>query len=64
VSGFLAAEHDVPALTRSLALLAADPALRARMGEAGRGIIAREFDAGVLASRLEELYGALVRDPR
>jgi len=62
VSGFLAAEHDVPALARSLALLAADPALRARMGEAGRGIIAREFDAGVLAARLEGLYDALVRD--
>jgi colanic acid/amylovoran biosynthesis glycosyltransferase len=63
VSGFLAAEHDVPALTRSLALLAADPALRARMGEAGRRIVAREFDAGVLAGRLEALYGALVREP-
>ena len=63
VSGFLAAEHDVPALTRSLALLAADPALRTRMGEAGRGIIAREFDAGVLAGRLESLYGALMRQP-
>lgn len=63
VSGFLAAEHDVPALTRSLEMLAADPALRTRMGEAGHAIIAREFDAGVLAGRLEELYGALLRQP-
>jgi colanic acid/amylovoran biosynthesis glycosyltransferase len=63
ISGFLAAEHDVPALTRSLAALAADPALRARMGAAGHAIIAREFDAGVLAGRLEELYGALIQSP-
>ena len=63
VSGFLVAEHDVPALTRSLAVLAADPALRARMGQAGRATIGREFDAGVLAGRLEELYGALLREP-
>jgi colanic acid/amylovoran biosynthesis glycosyltransferase len=61
VSGFLAAEHDVPALTRSLAVLAADAGLRARMGAAGHAIIAREFDAGVLARRLEEVYEGLLR---
>jgi colanic acid/amylovoran biosynthesis glycosyltransferase len=63
ISGCLAAEHDVPALTRSLAALGADPGLRARMGAAGHATIAREFDAGVLAGRLEELYGALIQSP-
>lgn len=59
VSGFLVEEHDVAALTRRLAALARDPALRARMGESGRAIIAREFDIGVLTRRLETLYHTL-----
>jgi glycosyltransferase involved in cell wall biosynthesis len=44
VSGFLAEEGDVETLSLRLAELAADPALRTRMGEAG-------------AVRMHELYG-------
>ena len=64
VSGFLAAEHDVPALTRALAILAADASLRERMGAAGRAIIAREFDATELTARLEAMYAGLLGSNR
>jgi colanic acid/amylovoran biosynthesis glycosyltransferase len=54
-SGFLVPEHDVGGITRSLAALAGDSGLRARMGEAGRAIIARDFEIGALTRRLEGL---------
>lgn len=60
VSGFLTAEHDVAGLTRRLSALAADSALRARMGEAGRDIVEREFEIGALTERLEGYYGELL----
>jgi colanic acid/amylovoran biosynthesis glycosyltransferase len=59
-SGFLAPEHDIAALTRSLASLAGDARLRERMGDAGRAIIARDFEIGALTRRLESLYGEVV----
>jgi hypothetical protein len=38
----------------------ADPCVRARMGEAGRAIVEREFEIGALTERLEGHYRALV----
>lgn len=42
--GILVPEHDAPATARALAALLDDPALRARLAEAGRARAAREFD--------------------
>src|SRR4051794_36516731 len=43
VSGFLVEEGDVAGMARHLARLAADPALRSRMGRAGRRIVEARF---------------------
>ncbi len=63
VSGFLVEEHDVPALADRLTTLAVDPALRARMGSAGRRTVSREFEIGALNARLESHYRTLVGEP-
>jgi colanic acid/amylovoran biosynthesis glycosyltransferase len=59
VSGMLVPEHDVAALADRLGTMA-DPCVRARMGEAGRAIVEREFEIGALTERLEGHYRALV----
>jgi len=56
VSGLLAPERDVAALARALDTLAADPELRARMGEAGRAIVERDYNIHKLNLRLESYY--------
>jgi colanic acid/amylovoran biosynthesis glycosyltransferase len=58
-SGFLVDEHDVDGLARRLSDLAADPNLRVRMGLAGAGIAANEFDIARLTDRLVEMYREL-----
>jgi colanic acid/amylovoran biosynthesis glycosyltransferase len=60
VSGFLAGERDIPGLARHLMALAEDPGLRARMGAAGREIVAREFAINELNAKLEGLYRELL----
>jgi len=60
VSGFLTAERDVARLSCHLMTLAENPALRARMGEAGRDIIAGRFEIGALNTQLEEFYRGLL----
>jgi colanic acid/amylovoran biosynthesis glycosyltransferase len=60
-SGLLAAEHDVPRLTRHLMTLAGNPELRVRMGAAGRKTMVREFDIAILNAQLERLYHQLLR---
>jgi colanic acid/amylovoran biosynthesis glycosyltransferase len=60
VSGFLVSEHDIDGLADRLVRLAADPALRSRMGEAGRTIVLREFDIATLNDRLEAHYAELL----
>lgn len=47
---------DVEALTAALARLAAEPALRERLGAAGRRRFEREFDIRRCAEQLETLY--------
>jgi glycosyltransferase involved in cell wall biosynthesis len=65
VDGLLVPPGDAVALADALARLAADPALRARLGAAGRATVLREFDvdrnAALLAARFAE--SARQRDP-
>jgi glycosyltransferase involved in cell wall biosynthesis len=60
-TGFLTAPGDPLALRAALERLRADPALRARMGDAGRAVVERRFDLGRCTGRmrdcLEDAYG-------
>jgi len=50
---------DPAALADAMARLAGDAGLRARLGAAGRQLVAREYSGARVAERLERLYGAL-----
>ncbi|HHL22048.1 MAG TPA: colanic acid biosynthesis glycosyltransferase WcaL, partial [Aliiroseovarius sp.] len=68
VSGFLVAPGNPDELAEKLILLGADPALRARMGDAGRRKVREEFDVRTEAARLRSLFelrggGAVRPDP-
>jgi glycosyltransferase involved in cell wall biosynthesis len=52
VSGLLVPPRDPQALAAALRLLHDDPALRARLGAAGRDTVVREFDVRVNADKL------------
>lgn len=58
-SGFLVPAGDVAALADRLARLAADPALRARLGAGGRARV-EEFSVQTMVRRTEELYDRLL----
>ena len=51
VNGFLLLEDDIPGLARAIGSLVTDPALRQRMGEAGRRLIETELGWPQLARR-------------
>jgi colanic acid/amylovoran biosynthesis glycosyltransferase len=55
-TGFLVPERDVARLSERLERLIADPALRRRMGSAGRLKMEREYDARERVADLENLY--------
>ena len=55
-TGFLVEVGDVDALAAALEQLAADPALRERMGERGRQVVRAEFDEALIVRRLERIY--------
>ncbi len=55
------APGDVEALADALVRLAEDPALRLRLGAAGRQRFEREFDIRRCAEQLELLYGEVLR---
>jgi glycosyltransferase involved in cell wall biosynthesis len=59
-TGLLVPAGDVAALTRALDRLAADPALGARLGEAGRAAALARFAPAVVAARYEGLYRAAI----
>jgi glycosyltransferase involved in cell wall biosynthesis len=56
VTGIVVPERDPAALARALGVLAADPALRARMGTAGREKMMREYDVVRQVAELEDIY--------
>lgn len=56
VHGILVPPHDPPALAAAIERLADDPALRERLGKAGREKIVAEFDARVGAATLHEQF--------
>jgi glycosyltransferase involved in cell wall biosynthesis len=57
--GFIVPVGDVAALAARAGTLLDDPALRARMGEAGRARAVAVYSAGAMARRLEHEYAAL-----
>ncbi|GAA5784518.1 glycosyltransferase [Chitiniphilus shinanonensis] len=56
VNGLLVPAQDVPALRGALETLIADPALRQRMGEAGRAITRTRFAVATMAGEMEAFY--------
>jgi glycosyltransferase involved in cell wall biosynthesis len=58
VTGLLVPPHDIDALAEAIAALAADPQRRARMGQAGRALIEREFADDGVARETLALYRA------
>lgn len=56
-AAFLTPPNDPHSLGESLAALAADPALRARMGAANRARARAEYDFAVMQAAYEEAYG-------
>ena len=63
-TGLLVPPNDVTALAKALGALAADPVLRARMGEAARTRVQRLFTAETMARAFETTYHELARQPR
>ncbi len=61
-TGLLVPPHDADALAAALATLAADPARRRAMGEAGRRLVEREFGEAGVAQQTLALYDRLMRD--
>ena len=62
VSGFLAPPGDATGLAERIAQLAADPALRTRMGAAGRDRVLAEFDIRKEAARIAALFRGEIGD--
>ena len=60
-TGLLVPPHDVDALAEAIAALAADPARRRAMGEAGRALVERDFAAPLIAEHTLALYRDLLR---
>jgi glycosyltransferase involved in cell wall biosynthesis len=60
-TGFLVPPADIEALRRRLSQLITDPALRQRMGQAGRAFVKAHYDWQVNATQMERLYQSLVK---
>jgi glycosyltransferase involved in cell wall biosynthesis len=60
VNGFLVPPGAPAALARRIVDLLSDPALRARMGEEGRGIVVREFSLDQMRASYDALYEELI----
>jgi glycosyltransferase involved in cell wall biosynthesis len=62
VNGLLVAPRDPAALAEKIALLLADPALRARLGAAGRANFEQEHRLDTMGERLLALYADVERE--
>ena len=61
-TGLLVPPHDIDALAEAIAALAADPALRASMGRAGRALIEQHFTDAIVARETLALYRAILEE--
>ncbi|MCK4790279.1 MAG: glycosyltransferase [Desulfobacteraceae bacterium] len=61
ITGYLAPEKDIPALTRQLEHVVNQPDTWKRMGQAGRRHIETEYNADVQVRKLEEIYTQLIK---
>ena len=59
-TGLLSAPGDIPGLAANLVTLLRDPALRARMGEAGRRDVERRFTPARLSLDVEKVYASVL----
>jgi glycosyltransferase involved in cell wall biosynthesis len=64
VTGLLVPVDDARGLAAALRRLAADPALRRRLGSAGRRRVEEEFAVGRYVASFEGVYGELLARPR
>jgi colanic acid/amylovoran biosynthesis glycosyltransferase len=64
ITGYLAPEKDIPALTRQLERLVNQPDTWRRMGQTGRQHIEAEYNADVQVRRLEDIYTQLIKTHR
>lgn len=62
-TGYLVAERDVVHMGERLAQVLSDESLRARLAEAGRRKMEREFDNRKLVAELENIYDQVAREP-
>ena len=60
VDGFLVEPGDIEAAAERLAMLAADPALRARLGESGRARVLARYSVSRLVDDVDRLYRSLL----
>jgi glycosyltransferase involved in cell wall biosynthesis len=59
-TGLLVEPGDAEDLARAILELAGDPALREKLGRAGRAVVEAHFDIDRVAERYAELYRGLV----
>jgi glycosyltransferase involved in cell wall biosynthesis len=60
LDGYLVPAGDVEGAAKRLVLLARDPALRARLGEAGRAHVLTRYSVGRLVDDVDRLYRSLL----
>ncbi|MBY0236626.1 MAG: glycosyltransferase family 4 protein [Burkholderiaceae bacterium] len=63
ISGLLVAPQDVNALTAAMLSLVQEPGLAERLGQEGKAIFDRSFDAQVVCEQVERLYAELLTQP-
>lgn len=61
VQGLLIEVRDIPGILAALQTLASSPAVRRRLGQAGRALVAANFSADRVCGQLEQLYAELSR---
>jgi glycosyltransferase involved in cell wall biosynthesis len=61
VNAFVVPPDDPVALADAIAVLARDPALRARLGAAGRAMVEAEFSSARIGTDIVALYDSLTK---